>query len=340
MFPLPDEHFTKYIQNLEPILAARGRNTDALQKWQVDHLAKLEKDFRRALVRHPRGIGVYRAFIDQCANILTARPFFRERDETFKAHISTALKAKDPVALTRFSFNWNFIQFVVRLGGWEADRQGRRMLDLANRVRDMRHELVECNLPLAIREARGFFHQNQRSHLAKMDFNQIAAVGLVEAIDKFSGPYTKTFRAVCIGRMKGNLIDDNSQTYIHFYPTERKTLYRVRKLMRTLPKDGPVDYQKLHHLLNAKESSSEEKLTGFSDMLHILAASQVTSANALVSDGDEDEHTNLIDKFAAPASSRPDVQVEQAEGRRAVGDAIRTLPLVDQKLLRMRGVDL
>jgi hypothetical protein len=46
-------------------------------------------------VRHPRH-RTYRAFIDQCANILTARPFFRERDETFKAHISGALKAKDP----------------------------------------------------------------------------------------------------------------------------------------------------------------------------------------------------------------------------------------------------
>lgn len=340
MIPHPDEHFMQYVQNLEPILASREHNSSAVRSRQVHQLTKLEKSFRRALVRHPRGLDTYKAFIDQCSNILTARPFFRERDATFKAYISGALKAKDAVALTRFAFNWNFIQFVTRLGGWETDRAGRRLLQLAQQVNDMRHEIVECNLPLAISEARSFYRKNQHGHLTYMDFNQISAVGLVEAVDKFCGVDTKNFPAVCIGRMKGNLIDDNSQTFIHFYPTERKTLYRLRKLLRQLPKDGPVDYEKLHYLLNEKESLSQEKLTSMSDVLNILAASKVTPSSAMhAPESVEEEHVNFIERFADSDQTRPDVKVEEAEGRSAVAAAIAALPMVDRKLLRMRGIE-
>jgi RNA polymerase sigma factor (sigma-70 family) len=337
-----DEHFMQFIHTLEPVLAGHGPNTDALQAYQVNRLVKLEKDFRKALIRHDRGHDTYRAFIDQCKNILTARPFFRERDETFKAHISGALKARDHVALTRFGINWQFIEFVLKLGGWENDRQGRRLLALAEQIRELRHELVECNLPLAISQARTFFGRNQQSHLEYMDFNQIGAVGLMEAVDKFCGPYRKNFRAVCIGRMLGNFIEENSQTFVHFFPAERKVLYRVRKLLRTLPRDGSnIDYGEVQRRLNDVERKSDDKLTSLSDMLHILAASQTVSANAMsVDDAESEQQGNAIEQYPDDHGSRPDNLVEEAQIRYAVGDAIKTLPLVDQKLLRMRGVEL
>ena len=266
-------------------------------------------------------------------------------------------------------------QFVIRLGGWEKDRQGRKLLSIASEIKQMRHELVECNLPLAISEARSFFKKNPQSHLSYMDFNQISALGLVEAVEKYcrkcgapvivacpscparllgsyegvvssrstvdkfcTGLAAGAFPVVCIGRMKGNLIDENSQTFIHFYPTERKTLYRLRKLLRTMPIEGEVDYGKLHSLLNDKESSSKDKLTSFSDMLNVLSASHVISGNH--APHDEHNEGSDIERFADTAQSRPYVQVEEADGRHAVGRAIGRLPMVDRKLMRMRGIDL
>ena len=340
MINCQNEDFLRYIAALEPILAQHGKNTDLLQKNQVNKLVRLERGFRRILIRHLRGLDMYKEFIVQCKNILSARPFFRARDETFKAYISAALKAKDHIALTRFDINLQFIEFVLRQGGWSDDAHGRRLLKSAKGIKALRHELIECNLPLAISQARVFFGRNKQTHLEYMDINQIAAIGLMEAVDKFVGPYKRAFRAVCIGRMVGDLIEENSRTFTHFYPAEKKTLYNIRKLIRQSPKDGPIDYEGVHKRLNDFELQADDKQTSLSDMLHIYAASQTVSANGLPpssESGEEDPHA--IEKYPAEHSGRPDVMLEEAQTYRAVAIAIKKLPLFDQKLLRMRGID-
>ena len=330
--------FQTYIKELAKLLKTHGANTDALQESQVNGLVELERQFRKELVRHPHGINAYAAFIAQCKNILTARPMFRERDMVFKSQISSALKAKDPVALTRFDINSSFIKFVLGLEDWSATKQGRKMLEIAAKISKLRNDLIECNLPLAISQARTFFGRNLQSHLEQMEFTQIAASGLIEAIDKFSGPYTRTFRAVCIGRMLGNLIEDNSMTYVHYYPAERKGLYRMRKLLRQLPVDGPIDYDAVHRSLNQVEAAAEDKLTSHSDMLAILSASQPVLLNEGPSFFDDDK-TGMIERFPDSELACPDVQLERAEIHVAVRDAIEKLPLVDRKVLSLRGVD-
>ncbi len=355
---LHDEHFREFISKLEPVLAEHGTNTDELQKYQVTKLMTLERKFRTKLVRHKWGPEVYQAFIEHILNvkrnILMARPYFRERDTTFKAHISPVLKEKDHLRLYRFDINFQFIEFALKQRPWYETARGRELEAIAAEVRDIRNDLAECNMPLAISQARMFLERNRKSHLRFMDMNQTCFVGLLEGIDKYVGPYHRRFRAVLIGRMLGNLIEANSETFVHFFPPDKRRIYRARKIIGQMGSDGPVDLEEVCRRLNkmekednakrevapGKKEQKPEPLTTLGELVTLLAAAQVISSSALPANEDEESAPNVIDRYPADASARPDIVVEEAQARHSVKSAIALLPLVDQKLLRMRGVEL
>jgi hypothetical protein len=269
-----------------------------------------------------------------------ARPFFRERDETFKGAISPALKVSDHLALTRFNVNFQFISLAERLKPWEQNRDGRKLLALAAQVKEMRREIIECNLPLAISQARLFKQQHPKSHLTYMDLIQIATEGLAAAVDKFVGPWAPNFRAVIIGRVLGNFIEANSETFVHFFPADKRRIYRARKALGAL-KDGETpDYDAIVAGLNRKEAEEGEDLTTVGELANLLGAAQVTNASALPKIRDDDREYDAMDQYPADHDGRPDILMEEAEARTAVGRAILELPLVDRKLLRMKGVEL
>jgi DNA-directed RNA polymerase specialized sigma subunit len=344
-----DAHFMHFVGRLEPILAEHGENTLELQRYQVTKLVKLERRFRKALVQHKWGWDVYQEFIRHITevrrNILMARPFFRERDTTFKASISPVLKNKDlsqldkARRLSRFDFNFNFMEFALRLKPWEQTAQGRKLQALAEEAKDIRNDLVECNLPLAISQARMFLQRNQRSHLNYMDMTQICAVGLMEGIDKFVGPYRRNFRAVIIGRMLGNLIEENSETFVHFFPPDKRRIYRARKIIARAGQDEPLDFDQVCKQLNQTELAEGEKPTTVGELVNLLSAAYVVPASALVLT-DEAEVNSPIDEFAGDADQRPDAMFEVAEARHVVAVAIAELSMLDQKLLRLKGVEL
>jgi DNA-directed RNA polymerase specialized sigma subunit len=340
------EHFLDFIASLEKVLSKYDENTMEFQKDQVERLVKAEKDFRKALVRHPRGSEVYKAFINlimvEKHNILMARPYFRERDKTFKASISHVLRDKNHRALPRFNVNFQFIDFVVKCRKWGRDPTSKKLLRLAKEVKTLRENLIKCNLPLAISQARIFYARNSASHHNYMDMVQIASGGLASGVDKFVGDYSKVFRAVLIGRILGDLIEANSETFVHFFPADKRRIYRVRKIVGSLRDgSGNMDYEEVAKILNKKESEEGEELTSAEDLHHLMGAASVVSANSLPTTEDEgDGPNNPIEKYADEASNRPDMLLEEAQSRRAVAKAIRTLPLLEQKLLRLRGIDM
>lgn len=356
---LGDEHFREFIARLEPILEEHGKNTDDLQKYQVNKLTALEKRFRMKLVRHRCGADVYKAFIDHIVNgkrnLLMARPYFRERDTTFKAQISPVLKERDHLRLYQFSVNYQFIDFALKFRDWSDTKAGRDLMALAAEVRDIRNDLAECNMPLAISQARMFLERNRRSHLRYMDMNQTCFVGLLEGIDKYVGPYHRRFRAVLIGRMLGNLIESNSETFIHFFPPDKRRIYRARKIIGQMGQDGPMDLDEVCKRLNQVEMKDNEErageardkgkkfqpeaLTTVGELVNLLSAAQVLPSSALPV-GEDEDNTNVIEKYPAAESARPDTVVEEVEARHAVSTAILGLSLVDQKLLRMKGIEL
>lgn len=360
-----DEHFREFIATLEPIIEGYGKNTEALQKKQVERLVKLEKRFRTMLVRHRYGPEVYKAFIDHIMlvkrNILMARPYFRERDKTFKAFISPVLKEKDHLRLYQFSVNYQFIDFAVKQKPWKDTKSGQRLLAIAGQVNAIRKELAECNLPLAISQAKRFLRHNRRSHLRYMDMNQTCFVGLLEGIDKYVGPYHRRFRSVVIGRMVGNLIESNSETFIHFFPPDKRRIYRARKIIGQMGQDGPVDLEEVCKQLNVVETVDNQEreddrvakqvvdgvvrkakpdpMTTVGELVNLLAAASVLPSSSLPV-GEDEDNVNVIEKYPARDDWRPDIIMEEADSRRAVSVAIGELTLVDQKLLKMKGIEL
>lgn len=364
-----DEHFHEFISSLAPILAEHGENTEELQCYQITRLVELEKLFRMILVRHKYGPDTYKAFINHILNvkhnILMARPYFRERDTTFKAFISPVLKEKDHLSLYQFAINNQFISFVLNQRDWSKTKLGCKLLLLAKDIKNIRRDLAECNMPLAISQARAFSRRNSRSHMGYMDMNQTCFVGLLEGIDKYVGPYHRRFRAVLIGRMIGNLIESNSETFIHFYPPDKRRIYRARKIIGKTRSGGPVDIDEVCNSLNniettdnnireqerldqefidgIKRKSKYDSMTTVGDLFSLLAAAYVIPSSSLESGTDHtsenaDLGINPIERYPDKKEARPDVMVEEVEARKAVSAAILKLSLIDRKLLTMKGI--
>lgn len=337
-----DDHFRKFAQNLEACISKYGNvprsEMVAIQKKQVEKLVALEKEFRQTLIRHPWGPSVYRNFVtficDEKRNILAARPFFRERQGVFTNSISKALKKRQDKALYKFDFNYEFVQFTLSQKRWAANRNGSRIVALANEIRDLRWELVEMNMPLAIDRARMFFRRTPQSHLAYMDLVQITAMGLMAGIDKFCLPYGAAFRHTVIGRMIGNLIEEYSETLIHFYPGEKRKVYRANKIISRM--GDTIDWEAVVAFVN--RDLEPQHRTTIPEIQDLLSASSTVSSDVPVASQEDEEETTTLDVFQAPEDYQPDVQVEHSEAMKAVGEAIQMLPLIEQKLLRMKGV--
>lgn len=356
---IPDsEHFKSFAGQLEKLIATYGTiaNIDwnAHQKKQVEQLLTLEKRWRDALIRHRFGPWCYKKFIafiqGEKRNILAARPYFRERQDVFAKHISKALKKGDggSVDLYRFAINYQFIMFVMKLRTWPKKSP---VTVLAEQIGQLRKDIVSLNLPLGIARARVFYSRTPKSHLSYMDEIQIAAEGMMAGIDKYSPERkgivnTRTFRGTMIGRMVGNFIEAYSETLVHFYPVDKRKIYRANKLVRNFA--AGVDYEKLAEGVNAvatKDSASAEdggvieshKTTG-SEIADLLAAASTVSADSSLPT--DPEAPEPITRFAAPEATRPDVQVEDRDAMSLMAKVEESLSVFEKKLLRLMGLRL
>lgn len=331
------DHFRAFASSLETVIGRygdQGLTLDLLQKQQIEMLVDLENQFRQALISHRYGVGVYKAFLayicDERRSILAARPFFRERQTTFTAEISEALKQRADKSLYRFRFNYQFVRFSMRARKWAP---GSKLTVLARQIETIRQEIIETNIPLAISRARIFWSRTQKSHLSYMDLVQIASEGLIAAVDKFVPPFRTVFRSVAIGRMTGNLIEDYSDTMLHFYPKDARRIYRAHKLLgRNV--DSVIDYDHLADEVN--ENVEEGHKVAPQELSDLLAAASCVSMDVPA----DTEVTEHIERFAAPDSARPDVQFEEYDSFNQLKAAYEQLSLLEQKLLRLRGVSI
>lgn len=308
------------------------------QKNQVETLIGLESQFREALIKHPNGMETYKGFIKYITetkkNVLAARPFFRERQKIFSSQITEDLQNRNAKGLFKYHFNWYFINFVLNFREWEAESD---VVKLAKQIRKIRLELVETNLPLAINRARIFWSSTPKSQLSYMDMVQICAEGLMNGIDKFVLPYSKVFRSVAIGRMVGNLIESYSETLVHFYPTDKRKLYKANKIIHEFADN--VDFDKLAQRINAVVDGKQQ--TSASEIAHLMGAASTVSADSVAPTVErEDEHLPALDRFTASDDVRPDNQYEETETKHVLHDAIRQLSLMERKLLRLKGIEI
>jgi len=330
-----DEHFLLFGASLEALLAGhvydREEDFTARQKRQVENLIGLEKKFKEILIEDWRGPGIYKAFIkfisETRRNILDARPYFRERQEIFKAEISPALRNKQDKKLYAYAVNYQFIAFALRSAEFSP---GSRVMKAADAVKSARQELIESNMPLAISRARIFRGKTQRSHLSYMDLVQIANEGLIAACDKFVLPYTPVFRSVIIGRIVGNEIEANSETLLHFYPSDKRKIYRSNKTNRD---PETPDWDACVTAINI--DSDAKHMTNAEEVQKLMLAASHVSMDAVA---DNDEVQRVHNNYAADESTRPDIQTEVSELRKILYQGVSALEGVERKILIMKGL--
>ncbi len=350
-----DPHFRHFAQALQAKIAEYGPgDPQDRQKEQLEELISLETCFRDALLAGRYGEIAYTQFItyicEERKQILDARPYFRERKGTFTAQISPALKAKDALALAKFACNFEFISFVMAQRQWGP----RSVLwRLYKKIIAIRQEIVVCNMPLAINRARVFFSRTQRSHLSYMELINIAAKGLINGIDKYSPGgevVPRVFRSTAMGRMGGDFIERYSETMIHFYPADRRKLYRANKAVGRA-ESSDHDYEVVAKQVNSVPKKKKKNLEGVEiegsdvdedhqttplEIADIMAASSCVSADS--SRPTDPESPEPIERFAAPDSVRPDVQAEENDLAVRMASAIARLSVWERKILRLKGV--
>lgn len=336
-----DNHFRIFAKSLEQAIDRYGGMDEVTlverQKQQIETLVALEKEFRKVLINHCWGPGVYRAFIYKIIhderNILAARPYFRERQDVFTEKIAKALKKEREKSLYKFHFNYRFVQFAVKQRKWPKRS---KIMKLAEQIRQLRSEIVEMNMPLAISRARIFWSRTPKAHLTYMDLIQISCEGLMSAVDKFCLPYSKVFRSVAIGRMVGNFIENYSETLIHFYPQDKRKIYRANKVMHKYGDLESADFEKLAEEVNER---ADGRNTDASEISGLLSAASHLSIDSTPPDEEKKEAGvgDVLARYPADEDCRPDVMCEQADLHFSLRDAFLRLTLKEQKLLRLKG---
>lgn len=334
------KHFRTFATSLERELKKYSDMTpkelEALQKLQVEGLVALERQWRAAVVKHRYGCRVYEAFVDHIVqerrNILAARPYFRERQPVFMQGVAPAIRKRAWRQLAKYDVNWSFISFCMKAAQWHARSP---VTLLANQIKELRQQLVLANTPLAISRARIFWSRTQKSHLSFMELVNIAVDGLHSAVDKYCLPYSKVFCSVIIGRVVGNCIEAYSETMLHFYPSDRRKIYRAHKIMRGKADIDPkVLEEVVNHDVPQSQLATAEEIQAL-----VIAASTVSTDSKPPSQSDDAEPKNdAISGRAAPDDTRPDVRFEAAEAVSKMLQAAKKLPLLEKKFLRLKGI--
>lgn len=332
------------------------KNKDGtIQKEQVEELLDAETQFRETILKYRQSSQIYKKFIKkvcvQNKNILSARPYFRETAKVFSKSITPAIKgASLPIisgdetgkvvvkkaieTLKTFNINYQFIKFIKAswLGPFPE-----RAEQLYQRVHRARTLLIENNMPLAINRAKLFYRKTPKSHLTLMDFIGICSMGLAAGVDKWCGPYSPVFRSVCIGRMVGNMIDSYSETMLHFYPSDKRILYKAHTIRG---RQGIDDISDLTDAVN--KSFIEDQAAGktvpktnldVSELSSLMHAASTVSADATVN-----EEGYGIYHYTVDATQDTEGAYEEREATEWMLTLARNLPMIQIKILRLKGV--
>jgi len=333
-----DDSFFKLAETVTKAIQRNKDGTD--QKQQVEELMAAEKDFKAAILNFKQSSQIYKKFLQkvcvQNKNILSARPYFRESAVTFSQKITPAIKSNDIESLKTFDINYQLIAFIREnwLGPFPKKAEA-----LFQRVHKARTILIENNMPLAINRAKIFFRTVPRSHLTLMDMVEICGMGLASGIDKYTGEYSPVFRSVCIGRMVGNLIDAYSETSMHFYPSDKRILYKANSIRG---RQGITDIEELTNAVN--KSFAEDEAEGRSVPKKNISVSELSAlmnaASTVSADATTNEEGFGIYHFTPDTIESVEERMIEQETVNEVFAAARSLPNIYRKVLILKGIKL
>lgn len=337
-----DKHFKSFADSLHGLITGYGNTKEDFtekQKKQVELIVSREREFKEVLQKEYPGLSeiIYLGFIDYILtvkrNILACKPFFRERQDAFALGISPAIRERKFQDLYRFDINYQFISFALAFPLTNKEKHP-KLFEITERIYAIRTEIVELNMPLAISRAKMFWSRTPKSHLSYMDVVQISAEALVNAVDKFVLPYRPVFRSTIIGRIKGDLIEEYSRPMLHFYPSDRRKLYRANKAQRG---GNILDFDKLAERVN-DIGVKLDKPTSPAEIQNLVNASSHFSLDSLTPDTEDSEGSGIIESYPAEEGVRPDVIFESQDLSSKLLNAIKRLNAVERKLIKLKGI--
>jgi DNA-directed RNA polymerase specialized sigma subunit len=323
------------------VTRALEKNKDGtIQKEQVEELLDAERKFKETVLKYRQSTEVYKKFLQkvciQNKNILSARPYFRETATFFSKKITPAIKESNIELLKTFDINYQFITFIRN--SWLGPFP-KRAEQLYQRVHRARTILIENNMPLAINRAKLFYRKTPKSHLTLMDFIGICSMGLAAGIDKWCGTYSPVFRSVCIGRMVGNMIDSYSETMLHFYPSDKRILYKAHTIR------GRRGIDEIHELTDAVNTSFEQdELEGktipkgnieVGELSALMNAASTVSADATLNE----EGYGVYHYTEDPTQDIEGAYMEKEATSKMLLLA-KELPILHRKVLKLKGIKL
>tara|TARA_R100000951_G_scaffold116766_1_gene130575 strand:+ start:16575 stop:17606 length:1032 start_codon:yes stop_codon:yes gene_type:complete len=305
-----------------------------IQKAQVERIMELEEMFRKCINSYKQSDKIYQKFLMYIkikrGNILTARPFFREDSKTFGAVISPAFKEDDIESIKEFHINYKFIVFVIE--NWRGNLP-KKAQELWDEHQQVRQKIIENSMPLAINIAMKFYKAVPKNQETLMDMINLAAGGLCVGTDKWVGPFRTVFRSVCIGRMKSNIMDAYNQTSLHYYPSDKKIIYKANLLKsREKIKDPAILLERINEYL--KEGGDKRVLKPY-ELEDLLNGASLSSVETEI----DDEGYTIYDTFV---DDKSDVakNVERMDTIRQTLYACEELETIERKIIKLKGVDL
>lgn len=308
-----------------------------IQKNQVNRMLELEESFRKVICQYKQSDKIYQKFMMyikiEKGNILSARPFFRERSTVFGAKVSPAFKEDDYQRLKDFTINIKLMEFIIK--NWRGKIPAKAQ-KIVKEHTEVRQKIIENSLPLAINEAMKFYKKTPKGHLNLMDMINICVAGLCIGVDKWEGPFTPTFRTVCLSRMKSNLMELYNQTFIHYYPNDKKIIYKANILKsRNGIKDEDVLLEAINQYL--EDDKKDKRQLDMYQLQNLLNGASVVSADQ-GSDSDDESEVGVYDIYTSDENIEE--KVEETDGLIKTLIACKELDIIEIKILRLKGVDL
>jgi hypothetical protein len=321
------------------ITSALERNKDGtIQEQQVEELMEAERLFKESILRYRQSEKIYKKFLQKITvenrNILSARPYFREPSSMFSEFITPAIKTSNIRELKKFNINYQLIKFIKEnwLGPFPEKSQ-----EFFNRVFKARTILIENNMPLAVNRAKLFYRKTPKSHLTLMDFIGICSMGLAAGIDKWCGKYSPVFRSVCIGRMVGNMIDSYSETMLHFYPSDKRILYKAHTIRGRKGIDEVTD---LTDAVNKafKEDEKEGKSIPKEEVNVSGLSSLMNAASTVSADATTNEEGFGVYTYTQDENQDLEGSYIEKEATERMLHCTKDLPILHKKILILKGV--
>lgn len=306
-----------------------------IQKDQVNRMLELEESFRKTICQYKQSDKIYQKFMMfikiEKGNILLARPYFRERSTVFGAEVSPAFKEDNYLELKRFTINIKLMEFIIE--NWRG-KLPKKAEEISKEHALVRQKIIENSMPLAINEAMKFYKRTPKGHLNLMDMINICVAGLCIGVDKWQGPFRTTFRSVCLSRMKSNLMDLYNQTFIHYYPNDKKIIYKANILKS---RNGVKDEQVLLEAINQylKEDKKDKRQLDMYELQNLLNGASVSSADE---GGDDETEVGVYDIYTT--EENVEEKVEEMDSMKKALIACHDLEIIEIKILRLKGVDL